>query len=60
MVAPWMDRWARTAAATGARHDEWRLTADLPDIVLQLAQSSGLDRRELTARSLFWPAGSKR
>jgi 2-polyprenyl-3-methyl-5-hydroxy-6-metoxy-1,4-benzoquinol methylase len=60
MVAPWMDRWARAAAATGARHDEWRLTVDLPDIVLQLAQSSGLDRRELTARSLFWPAGSKR
>jgi predicted nicotinamide N-methyase len=60
MVAPWMDRWAKTAAATGARHDEWRLAADLPGIVLQLAQSSGLDRRELTARSLFWPAGSKR
>ncbi len=59
-VAPWMDRWARRAAATGARHDEWRVTVELPEIVRQLAQSSGLDRKELTARTLFWPPAASR
>jgi ubiquinone/menaquinone biosynthesis C-methylase UbiE len=60
MVAPWMDRWARKAAVAGARHDEWRVTTELPSIVQQLALASGLDRRELTARSLYWPASDKR
>jgi SAM-dependent methyltransferase len=55
-IAPWMDAWAPACAGDGGRHDEWRFTADLPDAVRRLERAAGLDRSELTARSLYWPA----
>jgi SAM-dependent methyltransferase len=50
-VAPWWDAWARELS--GARCDEWRLRAELPESVRLLGRAAGLDPRELTARSLW-------
>jgi SAM-dependent methyltransferase len=58
-ITPWMTRWAARAAATGGRHDEWRVTLELPAIVKRLELASGLDRSEVTARTLYWPATGK-
>ena len=55
-TAPWMARWAERAVATGGRSDEWRVTLELPAIVKRLELASGLDRSEVTARTLYWPA----
>ena len=55
-IAPWMTRWAARAAATGGRSDEWRVALELPAIVKRLELASGLDRSEVTARTLYWPA----
>jgi len=43
------------ARALGGRADEWRFTADLPDIVLRLDRAAGLNHREVTARSIYIP-----
>ena len=37
----------------GGRADEWRVDADLPELVARLDRAAGLDHRELTAKS-FW------
>jgi len=51
--APWWDGWAETFAEAGGRADEWRLPADLPDLVRRLDRAAGLSHEELTARTLF-------
>jgi SAM-dependent methyltransferase len=58
-ITPWMDRWIPEAERAGGRYDEWRVAVDLPDIVRELERASGLDRRELAARTLFWPGRPK-
>ena len=49
---PWWPEWARSLIAAGAREDEWRFRAPLPDSLRQIAKAAGLDPRELTARTL--------
>lgn len=52
-VAPWWSRWQHEFEAAGGRADEWRTRLELPELVVKLDRASGLDHRELTARSLF-------
>jgi SAM-dependent methyltransferase len=49
---PWWPEWTRTLQREGARADEWRFDADVPDAVRELARRAGLTLRELTARTL--------
>ena len=49
---PWWPEWTRTLEAEGARTDEWRFDADVPDMVSELARRAGLTLRELTARTI--------
>ena len=52
-LSPWWPAWAEAFASAGGRADEWRFSAALRPTQQQLARASGLDPRELTARSLF-------
>ena len=56
-VAPWWSEWVKRFEASGGRADEWRFRVDLPPIVTKLDKATGMDHRELTARSL-WASGS--
>ncbi len=49
---PWWPEWAERLIADGARQDEWRFAASLPQTLRQIAKSAGLDPRELTARTI--------
>jgi hypothetical protein len=51
-VAPWWHRWREAFEGAGGRANEWRVRAELPEIVRKLDRAAGLDHRELTARSL--------
>jgi len=48
----WWPAWAARLAGAGVVEQEWRLPADLPASLRQLAKGAGLDPRELTARTL--------
>ncbi|HEU5180813.1 MAG TPA: class I SAM-dependent methyltransferase [Candidatus Polarisedimenticolia bacterium] len=48
----WWDHWAATFQGVGGREDSWRFPAVLPDLIRRLDEASGMDHRELTARSL--------
>jgi SAM-dependent methyltransferase len=50
---PWWPEWAERLTGLGARHDEWRFPASLPQSLRQIAKSAGLDPRELTARTIL-------
>lgn len=52
-VAPWLDAWGEAFLAIGGRADAWRFRVPLPDLAARLSKASGLDHRELTARSLY-------
>ena len=52
-VAPWWKRWAGAFASAGGRADEWRVRAELPQIVAKLDRAAGLNHREITGRSLW-------
>lgn len=52
-TAPWWDAWARAFEARGGRADTWRFPAELPESLQKLDRASGLDHRELTARTIF-------
>ena len=52
-AAPWWGDWAAAVRMAGGREDTWRVPAELPGIVGRLDAASGLDHRELTARSLY-------
>lgn len=54
--ARWFDAWREGFAPLGARSDEWRFPAALPETLRLLDRAAGLDHRELTARSLWLPA----
>jgi hypothetical protein len=55
---PWWPVWEQAFAAAGGRADEWRFPSSLPPRQHALARAAGLDPRELTARTLYLPAGS--
>ncbi len=48
----WWDAWAAAFQRAGGREDSWRFPAELPDVIRRLDEASGMDHRELTARSL--------
>jgi hypothetical protein len=54
-VTPWWDGWSAVVRQRRGRDDEWRIAADLPDIVRRLDRAAGLSHTELTARSLWLP-----
>ena len=49
----WWPEWVDRLTREGARADEWRFPAKLPQVLAQIARSAGLDPRELTARSIY-------
>jgi SAM-dependent methyltransferase len=54
-TTPWWAGWERAVLSSGGRSDEWRFPSRLPERQKSLAKSAGLDPRELTARTLYWP-----
>lgn len=52
---PWWGSWERAALSRGGRSDEWRFPSVLPERQKALAKAAGLDPREHTARTLYWP-----
>jgi SAM-dependent methyltransferase len=54
-VAPWWDEWADLFAPHGGRVDEWRIRADLPELVRRLDRAAGLDHRELKGKTIYVP-----
>jgi hypothetical protein len=57
-VAPWWSHWREAFESAKGRADEWRLRVERPAIVAALDRASGLDHRELKARSLWYPGRS--
>jgi hypothetical protein len=49
---PWWPEWVRVLTAEGARADEWRFDAPIPDALRERARRAGLTRQELTARTI--------
>jgi SAM-dependent methyltransferase len=58
-LTPWWDSWSAEFSGRGGRSDDWRFVEELPEEIEELDGLSGLDHRELTARSL-WLDGSHR
>jgi len=54
-VARWWGDWQKAFAGVGGRADEWRIRVELPAIVQKLDRAAGLNHRELTGRSLWFP-----
>jgi hypothetical protein len=54
---PYWAAWSTAFRAAGGREDTWRFPAVLPERLKLLDKASGLDHRELTARSLWLPEG---
>jgi hypothetical protein len=52
-IGSWWGDWAEAFRRAGGRCDEWRLPAELPDLVARLDRAAGLDHGRLTARSLW-------
>jgi SAM-dependent methyltransferase len=59
---PWWTEWQDAFLVRSGRADEWRLAAELPPSIALFDRASGLDHRELTARSLCLgiPVGRRR
>jgi hypothetical protein len=51
--SPWWPAWQDEFLAAAGRADEWRFAVALPPSLALLDRASGLDHRELTARSLY-------
>jgi hypothetical protein len=51
----WWDDWAAHFKSNGGREDQWRFHVDLPEKLKLMDRATGLDHRELTARSLWLP-----
>lgn len=51
--APWWDSWRAAFERAGGRADQWRIPANLPEIVARLDRAAGLRHREITGRSLW-------
>jgi protein-L-isoaspartate O-methyltransferase len=54
-IAPWWDATAARLAAVGGRADEWRVRAEVPELVATLGKAAGLDYRELRFRTIVVP-----
>jgi SAM-dependent methyltransferase len=52
-ITPWWQEWAKRAQALGGRADEWHFEPELPERVMLLGKSAGLNPRELGARTLW-------
>lgn len=52
---PWWDGWRDAFDSAGGRSDSWRFRIELPESLAALDRASGLDHRELTARTLYLP-----
>ena len=52
-ITPWWDETAAAVIAAGGRADEWKFTAELPELLTRFDRSAGLNHRELKVRSLF-------
>jgi len=57
---PWWNRWTESFQSLGGRQDEWRFPANLPETLNLFSKASGLDHRELKAKSLWLPAAGRR
>jgi SAM-dependent methyltransferase len=55
-AAPWWAELEAAFALAGGASRLWRIPADLPAVVARLDRATGLDHRELTARTLCLPA----
>ena len=51
-AARWWTDWQRETLVEEGRADEWRFRVELPEILGRLDRATGLDHRELTARTL--------
>jgi hypothetical protein len=49
----WWKEWAREFENAGGSENEWRFRVSLPERLALMDRASGLDHRELTARSLW-------
>ena len=49
----WWESWRGAFERAGGRADEWRVAAELPEIVAKLDRAAGLRHREITGRSLW-------
>ncbi len=56
-IVPWWVSWSDAFRMAGGRDDLWRIPPDLPERWRLLDRATGLDHRELTARSLWLPPG---
>ena len=52
---PWWKEWTEAFHSVGGRMDEWRFPANLPGTLQLLSKASGMDHRELKAKSLWIP-----
>jgi hypothetical protein len=52
-TSPWWPEWQERFLGASGRADEWRFAVALPPSIALLDRASGLDHRELTARSLY-------
>jgi hypothetical protein len=55
---PWWKEWMEAFHDLGGRMDEWRFPAKLPGTLQLLSKASGLDHRELKAKSLWIPGST--
>ena len=55
----WWDAWSAGFRQAGGREEAWRFPAKLPEVIRSLDEASGMDHRELTARSLSLDAGPR-
>ncbi|MCI0410566.1 MAG: class I SAM-dependent methyltransferase [Acidobacteria bacterium] len=53
---PWWKEWSEAFQTSRGRMDEWRFPANLPGTLRLLSKASGMDHRELKAKSLWIPA----
>jgi hypothetical protein len=58
-LAPWWDQWTDEFRKAGARVDDWRTPAQLPESLQLMDRAARLDHRELTARSLWLRGGGR-
>jgi len=52
-VSPWWDTWEKRFLEAGGREDSWAFAVEKPEMLVRLAKASGLDYRELKARTLW-------
>jgi predicted RNA methylase len=51
----WWNDWTTKIVSAGGRADEWRFQVTLPEHLALMDRAAGLDHREITGRSLWFP-----